>query len=88
MDNIADIPSKKQPPRGFYDTSREASNSQSAPVGKTLGSMERKGKPADDGEFERRRRNRSQQYKDESQKLKDDAVGERADQIREMKEAQ
>lgn len=87
MDYNADIPFEKQPARGFYDTSEEASKAYQAPVGKTLGSMERKRKPDEDAEAERRKK-QSQQSKDEAQKRKDDPFGERAEQIRKMKEAE
>ncbi|PWN28725.1 hypothetical protein BDZ90DRAFT_230745 [Jaminaea rosea] len=87
VDYNADIPFEKQPVKGFYDTSEEASKSYQAPVGKTLGSMERKRPTPDDAEAERRKK-QSQQSKEEAGKRKDDPFGERAEQIRKMKEAE
>lgn len=80
MDYNADIPFEKQPARGFYDTSEEASKAYHAPIGKTIAEVDRKRK-VDDGDSKGKK-------KEASDKPKDPFAGERAEQLRKMKEAE
>lgn len=77
MDYNSDIPFEKQPAKGFYDTSEEAAKSYRAPVGQTLGG---KRKPGDDEGHKKK------EQRDDKKKA--DPFGERAEQMRKLKEAE
>lgn len=80
VDYNADIPFEKQPALGFYDTTEEDAKSYQAPVGKTLGdNAERKRKPDSDSDARKK--------KEGDAAKKSDPFGERAEQLRKMREA-
>lgn len=80
VDYNADIPFEKQPALGFYDTSEEQSKSYQAPVGKTLRDVDGQSKrKADDNDAARQKKGEAKPPKD--------PFGERAEQIRKMREA-
>lgn len=88
VDYNADIPFEKQPARGFYDTSEEASKAYQAPIGKTLAEVDRKRKTRlqEQEEEAAKKRQRDQQEKKSGGQAAFSA--EKAEQLRKLKEAE
>lgn len=79
MDYNSDIPFEKQPIKGFYNTSEEDAKSYQAPIGTKIGGRKRDADDTVDG---------CKKKKEGEEKRKAEFSGQRAEQIRKMKESE